>query len=801
MAFAIPLRWMARSAATAALALSLAACDSADDRIAKHFARGTAFAEAGDTTKAALEFRNVLRLSADHAPSRLGLARIQEQEGEFRAALGSYRAVAELDPQNVEARVKLAQFSLLGGALDDAARYADAAYALDPTSPDVLATRASVLLRVGDEAGAVAAAQDALGGDPAHVGARVILATLRAAAGDLAAALVVVDDGLAQVPDDVALNVLKLRLLVQIEDDDAVGAQLHAMVSQFPDQDEFKVALAQWQLRGGDEAAAEATLRQRAASRPDEFGPALDVVRLVAQLRGEAAAQAELEAGEAAGGPLAADYAFALAELDYAAGNAEAAERRLSALAQASGPRQSEAAARLGSLKLAAGDAAAAGEIAQTILAQDRGNVDALVLRARVRLAELRAGDAIVDLRAAINADPDNVTILLLAAQAYSLDGSPELAGDMLSSAVRASNYDARPTLLYARHLRDRRQLGAGEAVLSEAARRRPRDRAILAALSDVRFALEDWAGVEEVAQQLAALDSADPALDRLQAALLIEQGRLDEGIELLSDMVGGAAADQQGALAALISSYVRAGRSEEAAAFLDRLLAENPANLRARLLRAELHLLAGETDLAEGALREIIRVAPADPLGYTALVRFKMSLGAYDEAETIARDSLTVVDSAFAIRLHLAELLERRGAFSEAITEYQALFDAQPASIVVANNLASLIAEHEADDPEKVAFAARVAQRLRASEVPNFQDTYGWIMFLSGNYQQALRSLEPAAAALPDNPLVRYHAGRAYAALRLRDEAIGHLEAALAIDPDFPKAASARETLATLRE
>ena len=64
------------------------------------------------------------------------------------------------------------------------------------------------------------------------------------------------------------------------------------------------------------------------------------------------------------------------------------------------------------------------------------------------------------------------------------------------------------------------------------------------------------------------------------------------------------------------------------------------------------------------------------------------------------------------------------------------------------------------------------MTRRLRGTDVPPFQDTYGWILYLRGDASQALTYLEPAAAALPDVALVQYHLGEAELAAKRWDAA-----------------------------
>jgi tetratricopeptide (TPR) repeat protein len=63
---------------------------------------------------------------------------------------------------------------------------------------------------------------------------------------------------------------------------------------------------------------------------------------------------------------------------------------------------------------------------------------------------------------------------------------------------------------------------------------------------------------------------------------------------------------------------------------------------------------------------------------------------------------------------------------------------------------------------------------------VPPFQDTYGWIAYRQGEYQEALEHLEPAAEGLPDDPLVQYHLGMTYRALGRQDDALDQLRRAV---------------------
>ena len=124
---------------------------------------------------------------------------------------------------------------------------------------------------------------------------------------------------------------------------------------------------------------------------------------------------------------------------------------------------------------------------------------------------------------------------------------------------------------------------------------------------------------------------------------------------------------------------------------------------------------------------------------------------------------------------------LERDGKIDEAITLYEMLYKRNSANPIVANNLASLLSTHRTDD-ESLARAEVIARRLRGSNFAPFQDTYGWIAYLRGNHDEALRELDRAAEGLPKEPLVQFHLAKVYLALDRKPEALKRFRQVVAL-------------------
>ena len=122
---------------------------------------------------------------------------------------------------------------------------------------------------------------------------------------------------------------------------------------------------------------------------------------------------------------------------------------------------------------------------------------------------------------------------------------------------------------------------------------------------------------------------------------------------------------------------------------------------------------------------------------------------------------------------------LERAQDFDGAIEIYETLYERDSSNQIVANNLASLITTHR-EDAESLERAFNIARRLRGTEQPAFQDTYGWIAYRRGDYEEALTYLEPAAEALSQDPLVQFHLGMTYVALEDAEKARETLKRAI---------------------
>ena len=336
--------------------------------------------------------------------------------------------------------------------------------------------------------------------------------------------------------------------------------------------------------------------------------------------------------------------------------------------------------------------------------------------------------------------------------------------------------------------------------MVAEALRRRPADLELLGTLGQIHLSQRDWDQARAVAAALRALGTP-AAADRataLEAEVLSGQNRYAETIEH--------------AAAALRRGGRRIGRwpgscrptcgpaTSPAPAPISRGCGRGARRTPLpRLMLAGLDALEGKAAAAEAGYRALI----ADDPGFAPGLRGALPALAGAEPEAAAEALATgLAATGGDSRLLFIEAgrLEVAGDVEGAIAAYETLYARDTGSELVANNLASLLSSHRAD-PAALERAFAIARRLKGSDVPQFQDTYGWIQVRRGEAEEALPALEAAAAALPGEPLVLYHLGVAQARLGQPAAARTSLEAALAAATPATPADAMAEARALLDE
>jgi Flp pilus assembly protein TadD len=145
-----------------------------------------------------------------------------------------------------------------------------------------------------------------------------------------------------------------------------------------------------------------------------------------------------------------------------------------------------------------------------------------------------------------------------------------------------------------------------------------------------------------------------------------------------------------------------------------------------------------------------------------------------------------------------IAMLFEAQSRTADAQAQYEKVLEIDSRAPVAANNLAWLYVQEGGN----LDIALQLAQTAKSQlpDVPEVDDTLGWIYHKKGFNTLAVSSLQEAVRKNPANPTFHFHLGVAHAAAGDRDKARTALQKALTIDDSFERAPETRQALAQLR-
>lgn len=783
--------------AASALAFA-AACSSPEERLERFNASGMEFLEEGEFGKANVQFQNALKIDEEHVPSLLGLAKIAEERQEFERMFGLLQRVVRLDPNQKQARVDLGKIYLLGGDETAALEHAEEVLQLDAGFLPALALKSAVQLRLGDYAGAVELARRVVAEDPGNAEAVTVLATERMLDDDLEGGLAELEKGIAVNSELAVLQLLRIRVLKGLEREDDVIEAYDRLVSLHPEEASYRRAYARELVMREDYDATREQLEKVAEIEKNNLDAKLDVIRLIAAISGPQEAEARLRAYLAAE-PDNTDISFALIDFLNSVDKSGEAEEMLSALAQSSDEVVAlRAKNRIAGDLLQRRDNAQAKAIIDEILEADSGNTEALIKRAGVRIDDEDFDNAIVDLRTALNNEPDSYEAMVMMSVAFERQDNIAFAQAELAKAFDASERAPRIANYFARFLIRHDNVQRAEEVLVASLAAHERDLDNLRLLAVVRLNMQDWRGAEEVAQIIASVEQSEAnegLVDNIRTAAFSGLGEYDRVIETLADRNNDEPLESR-PLATLVNAYIRSGRADEAETLLQSVIDSGRDAYGARILMARVHGAQDAPEKAEAVLIEAAEQQPERAEAYELLYRYYMGAGQIDRAAALIDGGLEKAPDNVALKVFKADILIASNRLAEALALYDELLALRPNDLIIANNFVSLSSELRLDE-QSVARALEVSQVIEGVDNPLFKDSVGWAHYRAGLYQEAVSFLSEAAAGAPDNPEVLYHLGAAQAAAGDPETARGNLQKALeAGGPDFRLANEVRTLL-----
>lgn len=745
-------------------ALTLAGCGSREDRAQSYYNNGMNYLAKQDYVKARVEIRNALQLKKDMVEAWRALAQIDEHDKNNAGLAEDLRRIVELDEKDADARARLAKIFLLSGNFENALRLSNEATELNPKNVENLAVKAAILYKLKDNDGAIRTAQQAVELEPGNADASVVLAGIKVSQGDTEGALQALEKVAPASRDDLGVIFLKISIFERLGNLQQVESLLKRLTELQPNERAFRAQLVRFYVAQKRQDDAEREIRSIVEKNPTDTTAELDLVSFLNATKGPAVAREELVSRINAGGKIF-PYQLALARFDISQGKVADGTKQLETLMSSTNVPDEVIAVRaiLAEIHLATNNIAAAEPLVTEILRQDGRNTSGLRLRAAIHLSRGEIDDAIADLRSALNDQPQSSELMASLALAYERKGSIELADKAFFDATKASGYSPVLGLNYVAFLERRGSAAQAENILTDLATRNPTSIPVLSALARMKLARQDWAGAHAIADAIKRLGDKGNISDQINGLAFSGQKKFTDSLAALQNVYD-ANPNAVQPMAALVNVYLQSQQFDKAEAFLNAALKANPRNAEALILLGTVAFAKKEPEKAAARFEDAIKQQPDSIIGYKALAEFYLRQQKLDDALKTIQAGLQRQPKNFDLRLVLGGLLETKGDYDGAITEFDSLFKEQPNSLIVANNLASLLADHRTDKAN-LERANSIAVILAKSEVPQFKDTVGWLAYQRGDYTSALSLLQDAAAKLPNHPLIRYHLGMSYLA------------------------------------
>ena len=204
-----------------------------------------------------------------------------------------------------------------------------------------------------------------------------------------------------------------------------------------------------------------------------------------------------------------------------------------------------------------------------------------------------------------------------------------------------------------------------------------------------------------------------------------------------------------------------------------------------------------GKWDSAEAELQRTLQLDPNFSAAYDLLVQTYIATNKLPQAVSQLQGLLSKNPNNTPGLMTLALVYDRMKDFPKARDAYEKLLSTEPNFVPALNNLAYLYTER-LNNLDKAYDLAGKARGLLGQD-PSVGDTFGWVLYKRGDYQQALTILQESAGKATDNPEVQFHLGMTAYMMGQTDLARLAFRKAASAAKDFPGKDESKRRLALL--
>jgi len=600
------------------------------------------------------------------------------------------------------------------------------------------------------------------------------------------------------------------------------------ILKQSPDNGPALALLAETALTVEQNQTAEQELQKF----PHHDDPYVEVANAALAIRKGDLAKAEAALNHALSlDPKCAPARIGLAQLSLNKKDNARAGQELKAAADLSPVRSRERLAYV-EFKMQTGDKEEAKSYLQDLTNQARDFIGAWVLQAKLAHSEKKYDEVAALLQNVFSRDPDNIEGRVIQAQALLGKGDIKQGTEILERADKA--FANNPLIKYQLALAYLQGRNTTQAMneLEQAITIAPKYVEAIVLLAQLRLRSGDPRSVIAPLESALQLRPDVTQIRMLLADAYQAVGRSEEAASLIREQIKKTPEDSQSylVLGVILKREKKNDESRkafekaielnpqnvvamdqltdldlEAKAFspvhkrADALLQKEPQSAPAYYIHARSYVMEKNFPVAETALKKAIELDPNLGAPYNLLVAIYVQTNKLPEALKELETVLAKNPQYSPALLTSGIIYGQMGDFAKARDSYEKVLALNPNLVPALNNLAYIYSE-KLSNLDRAAELARKAHELVPAE-PSVQDTFGWVLYRQGKYQEAAELLEQSASKSPDRGEIQFHLGMANYMMGRLDEARAALQKAVSVPGDFPGKDEAKSRLQLLSQ
>src|SRR5947209_125397 len=420
----------------------------------------------------------------------------------------------------------------------------------------------------------------------------------------------------------------------------------------------------------------------------------------------------------------------------------------------------------------------------ENVFGRDDEYLDGRRLQGDVLLAKGDTKKALEVLERVDQTYPDVPIIKYTLARAYLQNNNINQAKLALDQAVSLNpNYDDAVLLLAEVNL----STGHGEAViepLTRLLRRRPDLRNAALVLAGAYDSLERLDDAAVVLEEQAKLAPNDPQ-PLVALGMTHRQAKRNDEARQAFEKAAQLSANNLFLIDQLVELDVLDKHFDAARQLIQRQFQKTPNSPASHFFEGKVLVAEGKWDAAEAELQRTLQLDPNFAAAYDLLVQTYLATNRLPQAVSQLQGLLSKNPNNTPMLMTLALVYDRMKDYSKARDAYEKLLSIAPNFVPALNNLAYLYTER-LNNLDKAYDLAGKARGLLGQD-PSVGDTFGWVLYKRGDYQQALPILQESAGKAADNPVIQFHLGMTAYMMGQTDLARAALKKAASAAKDFP--------------